>query len=491
MPERFTQVPPQQPLSLGGGRFTPVGKPTSGGRFTPVPSQTPSLSGGPLSISGAPTTGIGGGTFSATGSTAPGIGPFGNMAGMGFGFNVGPVSAGVSPLGTMGANINFGPNTGNKGLDATINTMGNRGLSQLTGIPFSFNPLSLISSIAPVLGPVGLGLGGFNALVALANAIAQASGTMTTQQALEAVTAAPQGNQMDATMTQNAMSDAISNALAGRTVMANDPFGIAALSALGLHGAAFEGGFTPTNAAGVPLGQIAPPGPFGISSVSGTTGAQASGVPGVPGVTFSAAGGMVGPTGVAAPTAEGAAQSDPGDAAAASAAAAAAAAAAPTAGEMGIGEGAPSAPSATSASAADAATGGTTADASGGGDGGGGGDCYLASWTLAALKPEDAEEARGAFKSFFKQFMEANPKHGQKMFATYQRLASQIIQKARQAGATRPTQEYLYKNFVQPTGEYISKEELPQAVSNLTNVVRTLAGQFQIPLPGRFIPLGQ
>ena len=199
----------------------------------------------------------------------------------GFGFNVGPLGLGISPIGTIGLGLNFGVNTGNQGLNAMGNTIGNLGLGQAMrslGVPTSFNPLSLIGALAPALGPAGLGLGAFNSAVALANAIAQMSGVMTTQQALQAVTAAPQGNQLDATMTQNALSDATTAALSGQHIAQNNPFGLAALSALGLQGAQLTSpqgvaGYVATNAAGVPIGQLAAPSPFGISSVSGTKGA--------------------------------------------------------------------------------------------------------------------------------------------------------------------------------------------------------------------------
>lgn len=486
MPQRFTPTqPPSQPPQLQG-RFTPLSAPTqTQGRFQPSPpGSVPNISGAPPSdVDGGSMSGVGGGSFSATGSTAPSVGPFGNIAGMGLGFNMGPLSLGVSPLGTMGLGLNFNQNTGNQGLNALSNTMGNMGLSQLgkqAGVPLSFNPLSLIGAIAPALGPFGLGLSGFNAAISLANAIAQMSGTMTTQQALQAVTAAPQGNQMDATMTQNALSDAMSSALAGRTIGQNDPFGLAALSALGLQGAQFQGGYIASNAAGVPVGQIASPSPFGVSSVSGTTGAQAEGVPGVPGVSFSAEGGMVGPPSDTSPignidtgqlstvAAEEAGPSTDGPAGGVGGVSTGA-------GEEGVGTGGP----------------GAGEGGEGGGGGGGGGGCYLASWTLSALKPKDAAESRQAFQSFYAQFMKANPEHGKRMFVLYQRLAQQIIQRARQVGADRSTQEYIYHNFVQPTGEYISKKELPQAVSNLINVVRTLAKQFGIPLPRRFVPIGK
>src|SRR3990167_2216144 len=124
-----------------------------------------------------------------------------------------------------------------------------------------------------------------------------------------------------------------------------------------------------------------------------------------------------------------------------------------------------------------------------GGGGGGGGGCFLASWALTGLKPKDAATARTAFQSFYRQWMKANPTHGKKAFVVYQRLAQHIIQRARQAGAERSTQEYVYRHFVQPTGAFISRDELPPAVQNLTRVVRTLAQQFQIPLPPRFVSL--
>ena len=469
--------------------------------------------------------GAGGGDGGGTGPTGPtatsptfGSGPqgLGPLSGFNLG-NVGPLSFGVSPLGSVGFGVNA-----NMSDDPNVNALTNAPLNMAlrqtlgrVGIPMGINPLAFIPSVAPVLGPMGLALSGFKGMVTVANLIARAAGIPTVHQNLqglesnlrsssESVRGVAQATVDTAQTIQQALStgnmtgvQAAINAAIAQGV--NPDTLAAALTSMGVQGISAQGSIA------VP----AAPSPFGISSVSGLAGASASGVPGVPGVTFTAQEGLVGPQAISLRGTVG--QPDPTDTTSPSPTA--------TASDVSAGEGpGPSAgpgaaPSGTAGPAASATasdvseggpgTGGVGAPAGvgeggavggvtggdegvgdgGGGGGGGGGGCYLATWALKGLAPKDAEESRRAFQSFYRQWSKANPQHGQRAFVLYQRLAKQIIAKARQGGAERATQAYIHREFVQPTGTYISKKELPQAVQNLVRVVRTLAQRFGIPLP--------
>lgn len=128
---------------------------------------------------------------------------------------------------------------------------------------------------------------------------------------------------------------------------------------------------------------------------------------------------------------------------------------------------------------------GDTGDGGGGGGGAGGGGCFLATFGMEALNVRERQRAQRFFGDFHRLYMRSNPDTGPQLFRKYQVIARQIIAKIKAAKTEKAEQKFIYTKLIKPTGSFIEKKEVPEAVRNLTSVVTTLAKKYNVPIPTR------
>lgn len=155
----------------------------------------------------------------------------------------------------------------------------------------------------------------------------------------------------------------------------------------------------------------------------------------------------------------------------------------PPGGAAGVGAAGPSSSGSVSAGLTAGEVGVAGSGAGSGGDAGGG-PCFLASFGMEALAPEERRIAKRFFQDFLRLFLKENP-NGKELFAKYQAVAKRIIEKIRMAGpeTEKKEQAFIYKRLIKPTGIHIEQKEVDQAVRNLQSVVTTLARRYDVPLP--------
>lgn len=492
------------PMMMGGRQLSESGKAKilAKQQGSPAPQQeAPYVA--PESGSG---TSAAGGSFGNTGSTAPGTGNLGLGALGGFSLgSVGPVGLSLSPLGTLG----LGFTGGTRGENSAVNSFG-KTLGGFFGIPTSINPLSFISSIAPALGPAGLGLGAFTGLVGLSTMAAHAMGVPTVQEGLVSLQASLNSTSEAAqSVGQHSLSTA--QGLSNGTVsmgqvgaMNLSPTAVAqingALSAMGHQGFANSASPLGYSYAGIDMAQNNGPQGFGygldFSNPSVAQGFAANAAHNAAqAAAAQAAQQTVAPTTLTTsentidlepndPTST-AANSDPNADTSEGTAGSAA-----SGGQSGQSEGAAAASAAAAAAAADAGPAGpgpSSSDASGGsgGDGGGGsgGDCLLMNWATKAQGTQD--QNKQFFQELYDQFQRAYPDTARYRFARYQRVAKQIIDAADKQGpdVASQVQSYINDKVVAPLGAHLEANELDQALQRMGTTVRVLADHFGVPVP--------
>lgn len=375
---------------------------------------------------------------------------------------VGPFGVTASPFGS----ISLGAKTGNPALDMATSIVASR-----AGLP----ALNLLTMMAPGMAPLGLaGLGPALtiALGQLGGKALNAAGVPTIDSTLQGNLEGAHGIYGDPTAMAQAIAESITQAQSAQsqasTGHASPALSNQAATQVTTNPGAF--GLNPHSLNTLDTGLFhTPNGPaFGVKGLTiegnktlnldeGDTGTSGTGV-GQGGIS----GGPVGATGVGPPGVTG----DPNSTGQG---------ATGTGGVSSTGPGTASGPG----------------NSPGDGGGGGGAGCLLANWALDKLKPKDAATAKRFYQDFYTLFMQANPQHGKRAFAVYQKVARLIIDKVEAAGpdVEKTVQRYIYTNLIQPTGQYLEKRELGGAVRHLAKIIRVLAGKFDVPLPKQMLKL--
>jgi hypothetical protein len=102
---------------------------------------------------------------------------------------------------------------------------------------------------------------------------------------------------------------------------------------------------------------------------------------------------------------------------------------------------------------------------------------------MEALDDKERQRSKAFFNDFYKLYMRDKPPGGEQLFKKYQMVAKQIIGRIKEEGTEGEEQAYIQKTLIKPTGDFIERKEVPEAVRNLKKVVTTLASRYGVPIP--------